>query len=51
MVWSTGGSVTDSILRYRDIGHVIYTLSCDTSFVVIFCIPARIAYISKKAIK
>ena len=34
MIWSTGGSVTDSILRYRDIGHVINTLSCDTSFVV-----------------
>ena len=30
MIWSTGGSVTDSILRYRDIGHVINTLSCDT---------------------
>ena len=25
MIWSTGGSVTDSIWRYRDIGHVINT--------------------------
>ena len=34
MIWSTGGSVTDSILRYRGIGHVINTLSCDRSFAV-----------------
>lgn len=25
MIWSTGGSVTDSIWRYCDIGHVINT--------------------------
>ena len=27
-------SVTDSILRYRDIGHLINTLSCYPSFAV-----------------
>ena len=26
--------VTDSILRYREIGHVVNALSCDTSFAV-----------------